>query len=76
VALPKVKEQILNDLERLSPEKQRRAAELVHELVSVLPKGASVDDLLSVSGTLNDGAAREMIQAIEEGCERVDLDEW
>ncbi|HVR11804.1 MAG TPA: hypothetical protein VMW75_27425 [Thermoanaerobaculia bacterium] len=76
MALPKVKEQILNDLERLSPEKQRRAAELVHELVSVLPKGASVDDLLSVSGTLNDGAAREMIQAIEEGCERVDLDEW
>ena len=76
MALPNVKEQILNDLERLSPEKQRRAAELVHELVSVLPKGASVDDLLSVSGTLNDGAAREMIQAIEEGCERVDLDEW
>jgi hypothetical protein len=41
-----------------------------------LPRGASIDDLLSVAGTLDDQAAREMMQAIEEGCERVDLDEW
>ena len=31
---PAVKEQILTDLDRLSPEQQRRAAELVHGLVS------------------------------------------
>jgi hypothetical protein len=76
VALPTVKEQILSDLDRLSPEQQERAAELVHRLVAPLPKGASVEDLLSVAGTLNDQAACEMMQAIEEGCERVDLDEW
>jgi hypothetical protein len=45
-------------------------------LAAPLPKGASVDDLLSVAGTLDDQATREMMQAIEEGCERVDLDEW
>ena len=69
-----VKEQILSDLGRLSPEQQQRAAELVHGLVTPLPKGASVEDLLSVAGTLDPGAAREMMQAIEEGCGRLDLD--
>lgn len=76
VVSPSVKEQILSDLGRLSPEQQRRAAELVHGLVTPLPKGASVEDLLSVAGTLDAGAAQEMMQAIEEGCERVDLSEW
>jgi hypothetical protein len=75
VVLPTVKEQILSDLDRLSPDQQKRAADLVHGLVASLPKGASVEDLLSV-GTLDEQAAREMTQAIEEGCERVDVDEW
>jgi hypothetical protein len=76
VALPTVKEQILSDLDGLSPEKQQRAAEFVHRLVTQLPNGAPIEDLLSVAGTLDDQAAREMMQAIEVGCERVDLDEW
>jgi hypothetical protein len=76
MTLPTVKEQILSDLDRLSPEKQKRAAELVHGLVTLLPRGASVEDLLSVAGTLDDQAAHEMMQAIEEGCERVGLHEW
>lgn len=41
-----------------------------------LPRGASIGDLLRVAGTLDDQSAGEMMQAIEEGCERVDLDEW
>ena len=75
MVLPTVKEQILSDLDRLSPDLQERAAELVHGLVGSLPKGASVEDLLSV-GTLDEQAAREMMQAIEDGCERVDVNEW
>lgn len=73
---PAIQEQILNDLNRLSPEQQERAAELVHGLVSSLPKGASIEDLMKVAGILDDESAREMREAIEEGCERVDLDEW
>jgi len=76
MAQPAVKEQILADLDRLSPEQQRRAADLVHGLVSPLPTGASVEDLLQVAGTLDEDSARQMVEAIEEGCERVDLDEW
>jgi hypothetical protein len=73
---PAVKKQILADLDRLSPEQQRRAAELVHGLVSPLPTGASIEDLLQVAGTVDEESSRQMMEAIEEGCERVDLDEW
>jgi len=72
---PAIKDQILKDLDQLSPEQQTRAAELVHGLVSSLPAGASGRDLLHFVGTLDDESAREMMKAIEEGCERVDLDE-
>lgn len=76
MVLPAIRDQILSDLDRLAPEQQRRAAELVHGLVSTLPKGASGRDLLRFAGSLDDESAREMIEAIEQGCERVDLDEW
>lgn len=76
MVVPAIKDQILDDLERLAPEQQRRAAELVHGLLSPLPNGASVEDLLQLAGTVDDESAREMMAAIEEGCERVDLDEW
>ena len=71
---PAIRKLILADLDRLSPERQRRAADLVHGLVYPLPTGASVDDLLKVAGTLNEESTRQMMDAIEEGCERVDCD--
>ena len=73
---PAIKQQILDDLDQLSPEQQKRAAELVHGLLSPLPKGASIHDLKKVSGILDDESAREMMEAIEEGCEQIDLNEW
>jgi hypothetical protein len=76
VVLPDVKDQILRDLDRLSPDQQKHAAELVSGLVSALPQGASIEDLEKAAGTLDEESAREMMAAIEEGCERVDPDEW
>ena len=38
--------------------------------------GASLQDLLSLTRTLDTQSAREMREAIEEHCERVNLDEW
>lgn len=76
MVLTVVRQQILEDLDQLSPEMQRRAAELVHDLVSSLPKGTSGRDLLRFVGIMDDESAREMREAIEEGCERVDLDGW
>jgi hypothetical protein len=71
-----IKEQILKDLSRLSPEQQRKAAELIHDLASTPRAGTLGRDLLRFAGTLDNESARQMIEAIEEGCERVDLDEW
>jgi hypothetical protein len=73
---PTVKERILRDLDQLSPELQHKAVRLVHQLVAPLPKGASIEDLMSLAGTLDDTSAREMIEAIEEGCERIDPRDW
>ena len=65
MVVPAIKEQILNDLDRLGPEQQKRAAELVHGLISPLPKGASIEDLMRVAGTLDDQSAKEMLAAPE-----------
>ncbi len=76
MVLPAVKAQILSDLDQLSPEEQKQAAELVHRLVSPPPKGVPGHNLLRFAGILDPESAREMREAIEEGCERVDFDEW
>jgi hypothetical protein len=73
---PTVKEQILNDLERLSPEMQARAAQLVHSLVSTTPRGVPGRDLLRFAGTIDAESIREMEEAIEDGCERIDPEAW
>jgi hypothetical protein len=73
---PNVKEQILKDLDRLSPELQQRALQLIHSLVAPQVKGASVEDLIPLSGTLDRESAREMREAIEEHCERIDPRDW
>jgi len=78
MAQPSIKQQILDDLDRLPPELQRRAQELVHGLaVSTAPsEGTPGKELLRFAGILDEDAARQMERAIEEGCERVDLDAW
>lgn len=73
---PTIKEQILKDLDRLSPELQIRALRLVHELVDPHPRGASVEDMMALGGLFDEESAREIKEAIEEHCERIDLDEW
>jgi hypothetical protein len=73
---PAIKQQILDDLDRLSPPQQRQAAELVRSLVSPLPKGTPGRELLRFVGTLDEESVRQMKEAIEEGCGRVDPDGW
>lgn len=69
-----VKQGILDDLERLPPELQRRARELVHNLIPVRPKGASIEEAMALAGTLDDESAQQMLTAIEEEFEQVELD--
>ncbi len=78
MAQPSIKQQILDDFDRLSPEMQRRAQQLVHGLAvsASRPEGTPGKALLRFAGLLDEVAAREMERTIEEGCERVDLDAW
>ncbi len=71
-----VRQQILDDLDGMSPEMQDQAARLVHELVKARPRGVPGRDLLRFAGTIDPESLREMEAAIGEGCERVDSDEW
>ena len=41
-----------------------------------LLRGASIEDLKQVSGILDDESAQQMLEAIEEGCERIDPEGW
>ncbi len=73
---PTIKEQILRDLDRLSPEQQRKALQLVHSLVVPVMRGASIEDLIPLNGILDKESAQEMRAAIEEHCERIDPSDW
>ncbi len=68
--------QILDDLDRLTPEQERRAAEFIRGMASSLPSGVPGRNLLEFSGSLDTDSARDMREAIEEGCEQIDLDRW
>jgi hypothetical protein len=71
-----LKRQLLDEIERLSPEKLARVYAYAHALASPLPPGASVDDLMELAGTIDDASARQMTAAIDEAFERVDPSEW
>lgn len=76
MVMPEVKQRILDDLDRLPREKQLEAAQMVHSLVSTRPRGATVEEVMSVTGLIDHESAEQMRRAIEEGCERIDRDEW
>ena len=76
MVVPAVKEKVLRDLDKLSPDLQERAADFVHSLVSTTPPGTPPSELRRHFGVLDAESADEILAAIEEGCGQVDLDEW
>lgn len=70
-----LREELLKQLEQLSPNLQRRVVEFAAALVQSVPKGTPGNQLLRFAGVLAPEDAREMIEAIEAGCERVEDDE-
>lgn len=71
-----VKKEIINRVGRLDYEQQRRVLEFANALAITSPKGVPGKQLLSFAGTIPADDLKAMEQAIEEGCERVDLNEW
>ena len=71
-----VKKEIINQIGRLDYEHQRRVLDFARALVVTGPKGVPGKQILSFAGTIPADDLKDMIQAIEDDCEKVDVDEW
>ena len=71
-----LKTKILEQLGILPDEQQRLVLDFVRSLAKPKPVGVAGKELLSFAGTITKDDLHLMSQAIEEGCEKVDLNEW
>ena len=71
-----VKKEIINQIGRLDYEHQRRVLDFARALSVTGKKGVPGKNLLSFVGTIPLSDLKEMEQAIEGTCEKVDADEW
>jgi len=70
-----LKKQILEQLDILPYEQQRRILDFARALAASVPAGVAGRELLRFAGTIDANDLQLMAQAIEDGCERIDLDE-
>ncbi|HWB95544.1 MAG TPA: hypothetical protein VG672_02550 [Bryobacteraceae bacterium] len=71
-----IRAEIAARVDKLSPDMQEQVLRFVSSLGASLSKGENGEALRRFAGSLDHASAREMIQAIEEECERVDAGEW
>lgn len=71
-----IEKQILDQLSKLPIEQQHRVLDFARTLAGTKPAGRSGRELLNFAGTIHIGDLNIMSQAIEEGCEQVNLNEW
>lgn len=67
---------ILEEINKLGIEDQHRVLTFVRSLAGPTLKGISGKELLQFSGFIDKKDLQEMEEAIEKGCEQVNLDEW
>lgn len=72
---PKLQEELLQQMYRLPEEEQRRVLAFMKGLAPAAG-GLPGKDLLKFSGVIGQADLQAMIEAIEEGCERIDRSEW
>jgi hypothetical protein len=70
------KKEIINQIGRLDYEHQRRVLDFARALAVTGPKGVPGKQLLSFAGTIPADDLKAMKKAIEDGCEKADLNEW
>jgi hypothetical protein len=71
-----VKGEIIEQLDALPYELQRRVLDFTRALTLSAPKGVPGKQLLHFAGLIQPDDLQVMAQAIEAGCERTDLNEW
>jgi len=73
---PSITQEIVERMHELPAAQQQLVLDIVRSLASKPPQGVPAKDLLAFAGTISAQDAREMADAIQEGCERVDADAW
>ncbi len=76
IVSPDVQKQIIDLLNKLSAEQQRRVVEYARTMTGLRPPGTPGRDLAHLAGSLDDASAKEMMEIIERDCERIDPDDW
>lgn len=70
-----IRDRLIEQVSVLPEDMQRRVLDFAQALAMSVPKGVPGKQLLKFSGAISAEDARQMLEAIEEGCEKVD-DEW
>ena len=71
-----ITKEIVERMHELPAAQQKLVLEIVRSLASQRPQGVPAKDLLAFAGVISAEDAREIAEAIEEGCERVDANAW
>ena len=69
-------EKVIEHLQTLPYESQRRVLEFTRALATSTPHGIPGHTLLRFAGSIPPDDIERMHQAIEKGCEQVNTDEW
>jgi len=72
--VPSVKNEIIQALDRLDPEQLEEVLMFARQLSR--PQGETLESLKEIIGLLPNEALDEIEAAIEDGCEKIDYDEW
>ncbi|MGA2194400.1 MAG: hypothetical protein ABSH40_03950 [Bryobacteraceae bacterium] len=71
-----VRQEIAKQVEKLPPDMQEQVLRFVASLSVSAPMGENGARLRQFSSSLDSVSARQMMQAIDEECERVDARDW
>ncbi|MCJ7545509.1 MAG: hypothetical protein MUP30_01600 [Deltaproteobacteria bacterium] len=71
-----IKKEIVEKLDSLAIDEQMRVLDFTRSLVEGKTGGIAGRDLLRFAGAIEKGDLLVMESAIEEGCEKVDVNEW
>ena len=69
-------QEVMEHLEAMPPHLQEQVLSIVRSLDPTMPRGVAGSQLLQFAGTISSADLEAMSDAIERGCEQVDLDEW
>ncbi len=69
-------DKVVEQLKDLPQELRWRVLEFTRALAQSTPRGVSGRELLQFAGVISPEDAELMREAIERGCEQVDVDEW